>query len=98
MALQSGLSPRSTTRSVGGGSPGLASSTQSGGPEVPEPLQAARAFRQTRVQGKDLARSVDKVVKGLRWFESLNGARSVSAQRGRPILWIQGLGDLDGYC
>ena len=98
MALQSGLSESRGSSATGGGSPARTASTQSVSPGIAGAAQKAREFSRTRVEGKALARSVDKVLAELQWFESLRGVRTVAAQRGRPILWIQALGDLDGYC
>src|SRR5262245_16741363 len=65
-------------------------------PVDPE-VVAARAFQQTRVAGRDLKSSVGRVLGGLDWREKLEDARATAAATGKPILWIQSLGDLDGF-
>ena len=76
-------------------------STGSAGPakdDTAAAILAAREFRKSRVVGRELSTSIDNVLKSMRWHETLRGARVSSASRGKPILWIQALGDLDGYC
>jgi hypothetical protein len=48
-----------------------------------------------KVAGKDLKRAV-KQVAALRWHDDLTDARAESAATGKPILWLQALGDLEG--
>lgn len=49
-----------------------------------------------QVSGRDLARRVEAVTQ-LEWLDSLDEARLESAATGKPVLWLQGLGDLDGF-
>lgn len=48
-----------------------------------------------KVAGKDLKRAV-KQIAALRWHDDLTAARTESAATGKPILWVQALGDLEG--
>jgi hypothetical protein len=66
-------------------------------PDEPDPaVVRAREFLSKRVKGKDLKRAVERVRK-LRWLEHLYDAKAASAASGKPILWIQSLGDIDGF-
>ena len=47
-----------------------------------------------KVDGKNLKRAVAKV-KALKWLDSLAEAKARSAATGKPILWLQALGDID---
>lgn len=49
-----------------------------------------------QIGGKDLKKAVAKV-KALQWHESLPEARALAAATGKPILWLQALGDLEGF-
>jgi len=49
-----------------------------------------------KLEGKELARAIAKVT-ALKWFDDLGEARLESAATGKPILWLQSLGDLDGF-
>lgn len=65
-------------------------------PSSPAATQAAREFRQSRVSGRALAKRV-KRLEALGWHESLDEVRRAAEESGKPIFWIQLLGDLDGY-
>ncbi|MCA8941783.1 MAG: hypothetical protein KDB80_04420 [Planctomycetes bacterium] len=54
-------------------------------------------FLATRVAGVDLSRSVKRVVTELEWHKRLSTAQIEAQKTGKPILWLQLLGDLDGY-
>lgn len=49
-----------------------------------------------KLGGKDLKQAVNKV-KALRWLENMPDAKVLSAASGKPILWLQALGDIDGF-
>lgn len=63
-------------------------------PAPPPPRDPALAGPQ--VAGKDLKKAVKKV-NALKWHEDLAEARVRSAAEGKPIVWIQALGDLEGF-
>ncbi len=48
-----------------------------------------------KLAGKGLEGAVAKVV-ALNWIETLSVAQAAAASTNRPILWLQGLGELDG--
>lgn len=60
-------------------------------PEGPDPATVG-----AKVHGKDLAKAV-KQVKKLTWHDRLDEACTEALQEGKPVLWIQGLGELDGF-
>lgn len=66
-------------------------------PPVDPVVAAAREFQQQRVVGRDLKSSVGRVLGELDWREKLDDARATAAATGKPILWIQALGELDGF-
>ena len=49
-----------------------------------------------RLTGKDLKKAVKKVT-ALQWREKLADAKAESAATGKPILWVQALGELAGF-
>lgn len=49
-----------------------------------------------KMRGKELAAAVKKLTR-LPWFDDLDAARVESAATGKPILWLQALGDIDGF-
>jgi hypothetical protein len=46
--------------------------------------------------GKDLKEAVEKV-NDLHWYSKLGSARAKAKAQDKPILWLQALGDLDGF-
>jgi hypothetical protein len=49
-----------------------------------------------KLAGRDLKKAV-AAVKTLKWFESMKAARDQASASGKPILWLQALGDVDGF-
>lgn len=49
-----------------------------------------------KASGKELSKAVKKVTK-LQWHEKQADAFTASAATGKPVLWLQALGDLDGF-
>jgi hypothetical protein len=58
--------------------------------------KAAEAFRRRRVDGAEVSAAVGKLVR-LRWHRALGGAARRARALDKPILWVQALGDLDGF-
>ena len=58
---------------------------------------AAEAFRKIQVRGSDLTKAVHAVTKTLTWHDKLGDAARAARESGKPILWIQALGTLQGY-
>ena len=59
--------------------------------------KAAKRFRKLRVEGEQLAQNTTKLTSELRWHDDLAAAREEARQSGKPVLWIQALGELDGF-
>jgi len=57
----------------------------------------ARQFRQLKVPGEQVEQNVKRMLEELRWYKSLTGALQAGSRKGRPVLWIQALGELDGF-
>ena len=57
----------------------------------------ARQFRKLKVPGEQVEKNVQRMLDELRWHKSLTGALQAGGRKGRPILWVQALGDLDGF-
>lgn len=57
----------------------------------------ARQFRKLKVPGEQVEQNVKRMLEELRWHKSLTGALQAGGRKGRPILWVQALGDLDGF-
>lgn len=66
-------------------------------PSSTEALTETQKFRQSRIGGKHLRDKVKRLTKELEWHESLDKAQKAAQQAGKPILWVQMLGDLDGH-
>lgn len=80
-----------------GGPGGPAVPAAPGAPAVPSAEEeAAKAFLGERVAGRDLKKRV-KEVRELGWVEDLDKARARAAAAGKPVFWVQALGDLDGF-
>ena len=63
----------------------------------PKASAGALQFFRTQVQGKELQDRIDRVLHSMTWHRDLSKARKRAAASGRPLLWIQALGDLDGF-
>jgi hypothetical protein len=64
-------------------------------PETPE-AKAAREFKERRVAGKELKKSIEAARKKLEFRKDPADARAMAAASHQPLLWVQALGDLDG--
>ncbi|MCB9877807.1 MAG: hypothetical protein H6835_09420 [Planctomycetes bacterium] len=63
---------------------------------TPAPSQPDPATQGVKCGGRDLAANVKKV-KALEWGKSLDRVRAEATASGKPILWLQTLGDLTGF-
>ena len=63
----------------------------------PKPAAPPEETMGAKLEGKELKKAVVKVNKSLKWFDNLQDARAQSAATGKPILWLQALGDIDGF-
>ncbi len=57
----------------------------------------ARAFRKLQLNGEQVRAAVDGLLEDVRWYRSLGAALSAGRAQGKPVLWIQALGDIDGF-
>ncbi len=60
-------------------------------------LKEARNFRKLRVPGEEVNTNVTKLTSELNWHKSLAAALAEARKQGRPVQWIQALGELTGY-
>lgn len=67
-----------------------------GGLQLMKEQQEARQFRGPQLKGRRLSRAVNKLTRELPWHRKLEDAASAATEEGKPILWIQLLGDLRG--
>jgi len=74
--------------------PALVAQTAAVEPAMPT---NARQFRQLKVPGEQVEQNVKRMLEELRWYKSLTGALQAGSRKGRPVLWIQALGELDGF-
>ncbi len=69
--------------------------------EIPKADQDTRVqvgqFQSVQLKGKQLKKAVDRVTKELTWHKHLENARLDAVKSGKPILWVQMLGDLTGH-
>ena len=61
------------------------------------PNRDARSFRKLQVPGPAVSDNVRKLRKELHWYKTLSGALTAGRVKGRPVVWIHALGDLDGF-
>lgn len=86
--------PLTPTRSTA--LPGLAQACAEMPGALSEAQREARQFRGPQLEGRRLARAVNKLTRELDWHRDLDAAAAAAEQAGKPILWIQLLGDLRG--
>ena len=77
------------------------------GPQYPQPrpnqkpsrsqLTKSRNFRMLTLPGEEVATNVKRLTKQLHWHRTLAGALASGRTKGKPVLWIQALGDLKGF-
>lgn len=60
-------------------------------------MQDPRGFRRLRVPGPVVEKNVAKLTKGLHWYKSLSSALTAGRRQGKPVVFIQALGDLQGF-
>jgi hypothetical protein len=78
--------------------PAPASGGAPGAEPAPDPAEVlAQQFLQKRIAGRDLKKAVARVTKDLDWKKTLFDAKAAAVARGRPILLVQALGDIDGF-
>ncbi len=65
--------------------------------EAQRPMKEARAYRKLEVDGDAVIANVEKLTTELTWHGDLAAARDAARASGKPVLWVQALGDLDGY-
>ena len=58
---------------------------------------SAGSFRKLTVPGTEVAKNVKRLTTELRWHKSLSGALAEGRSKGKPVVWIQALGDLKGF-
>lgn len=57
---------------------------------------AALAFQRSEVPGSKVGAGVRRALHSLLWHRDLEEAASAARQQGRPIVWVQALGELRG--
>lgn len=60
-------------------------------------MRDARSFRRLKVSGEQVEKNVRKLTKELKWHKSLGSALAAGRREGKPVVWIQALGDLNGF-
>jgi hypothetical protein len=88
LLAQPGMSQQDGGGGAGGGAAGA-------GGAMPLPNAPEGTTGKVR-EGRDLKSAVAAVTK-LRWLDRFEDARMVAAASGKPILFLQALGDLEGF-
>ena len=78
-------------RPAGGGGGGAATPAKGQAQPMPDPATVG-----PKLAGKDLKKAVGKVA-DLKWHGKLGAARADAAASDKPILWLDALGDLEGF-
>lgn len=58
---------------------------------------SAREFRRLTVPGATVAKNVERLTSEMRWHRTLGAALAEGRAKGKPVVWIQALGDLEGF-
>jgi hypothetical protein len=90
LGAQPGFGGDAPRPSGGGGGGGGQKGAPQPRPAPPEDTVGAK------LGGRDLKKVVAKVT-ALKWGKSLEEAFVQSAATGKPVLWLQALGDIDGF-
>ena len=56
-----------------------------------------RSFRRLTVSGEEVEKNVKRLTKSMRWHKTLSGTLAAARAKGKPAVWIQALGDLEGF-
>ena len=56
-----------------------------------------RSFKKLVVSGDEVATNVKRLTTELRWHKNLSSALAAGRSKGKPVVWIQALGDLKGF-
>lgn len=67
------------------------------GSEARRPAKAAHDFRRLHLPGEEVARNVERLTSELHWYRSLSSALAAGRSADKPVVWIQALGDIDGF-
>ncbi len=96
-----------TTALLLAGSMLLATTLPAQGPQYPQPrpsqkpsrsqIAKSRNFRRLTVPGDEVKKNVKRLTKELHWHRTLAGALASGRTKGKPVVWIQALGDLKGF-
>ncbi len=65
-------------------------------PPMTPAQQAAHEFEQSSRRGQELSQSVQRVVSELAWHKNLDVAAKAATAQGKPIVWVQALGEIRG--
>ncbi len=63
----------------------------------PYSTMSAGNFRRLTVPGDEVAKNVKRLTTELRWHKNLSAALAEGRAKGKPVVWIQALGDLKGF-
>ncbi len=67
----------------------------------PQPARGQKleawSFRRLTVPGEEVAKNVKRLTTELRWHRTVGSALAAGRSSGKPVLWIQALGDLKGF-
>ncbi len=75
----------------------IGSAQGSRGPQASQDPTGAKISRRVGVGGNTVNAAVDAVRSSLDWHSKLGSALRSARVHGKPLLWIQALGDLDGF-
>lgn len=65
--------------------------------ETQRALKSVRGFRRLKVPGDEVEQNVRRLTKEMRWHKTLGAALASGRRQSKPVVWIQALGDLDGF-
>lgn len=60
-------------------------------------MQQAQQYRKLVVPAEALNAGVEKLTKELKWNDALDKALAEARKANKPVLWIQALGELNGF-
>ena len=58
---------------------------------------SSRSFRKLTVPGNEVEVNVKRLTTEMKWSKTLSSALARGRAQGKPVLWVQALGDLKGF-
>ena len=57
----------------------------------------AKKYRQLKVTGDELKSNIERLTSELTWYTSMEAVKEEAKKQDKPILWLNVLGEIDGF-